>query len=123
MANEKRLIDANEVIKETESILNFRRQHHMPTAEYEALLGYLKKRPTVDAVEVVRCKDCTYFRVESDDFLGICKCGAIATNYGGEIYPEREHFCSYGERREGECLTSSFVNGVTRGHVTDVGDT
>ena len=53
MANEKRLIDANEVIKETESILNFRRQHHMPTIEYEALLGYLKKRPTVDAVEVV----------------------------------------------------------------------
>jgi hypothetical protein len=53
MANEKRLIDANEVIRETESILNFRKQHYMPTVEYEALLEYLKKRPTVDAVEVV----------------------------------------------------------------------
>ncbi len=53
MTNEKWLIDANEVIEETESIINFRKQHHMPTIEYEALLGYLKNRPTVEAVPVV----------------------------------------------------------------------
>lgn len=66
MANEKRLIYANEVIKETESILNFRRQHHMPTAEYEALLGYLKKRPTVDAVEVVHGRWTPNFEYDFD---------------------------------------------------------
>lgn len=53
MANEKRLIDANVLIKETASIINFRKQHYMPTIEQEALLGYVKKLPTVDAVEVV----------------------------------------------------------------------
>lgn len=59
----------------------------------------------VEFLPVVRCKDCRYFEIDPDDFLGLCKCGNIATNQAGEIYPEREHFCSYGERRsngEGE---------------------
>ncbi len=53
MKNERRLIDVNKPIKETESIINFRKQHYMPTEDYESFLDYLKKRPTVDAVEVV----------------------------------------------------------------------
>ena len=53
MATEKRLIDANKPIKETESIINFRMCHNMPTEDYESFLNYLKKQPTVDAVEVV----------------------------------------------------------------------
>jgi hypothetical protein len=95
MANEKRLIDANEVIKETESILNFRRQHNMPTAEYEALLGYLKNRPTVDAVEVVRCKDCKHY----GNYGRVWDC----KKYGAMSLPEENDFCSYGERKDNEC--------------------
>jgi DNA-directed RNA polymerase subunit RPC12/RpoP len=53
MATEKRLIDANKPIKETESIIHFRMCHHMPTEDYESFLNYLKKQPTVDVVEVV----------------------------------------------------------------------
>ena len=93
MANEKRLIDANEVIRETESIINFRKQHYMPTVEYEAVLGYLKNRPTVDAVEVVRCKDCKW-----------CKDGDICTNKqwqdaeGWDRDVDPEGFCYLGER-------------------------
>lgn len=89
-AKEQRLIDANEVIKETESILNFRKQHHMPTVDYEALLGYLKNRPTVDAVEVVRCKDCKH----RENLLGELCCP-----YYDDLPVEDEHFCAYGERR------------------------
>lgn len=95
METEKRLIDANEVIRETESILNFRIQHHMPTIEYEALLGYLKKRPTVDAVEVIRCKGCEHWRCNGENMFaenyGICvKC----------LLDTREDFyCGFGERK------------------------
>ena len=60
MKNERRLIDVNKPIKETESIINFRKQHYMPTEDYESFLDYLKKLSTVDAVEVVRCRDCKH---------------------------------------------------------------
>ena len=56
--------------------------------------------PTADVVEVVRCKNCIYFEKDEEDALGLCKCGNIATNYGGEIYPTEEHFCSYGEKKK-----------------------
>lgn len=51
MANEKRLIDANALIKE---------------ACADGAYGYvdafqIANAPTVDAVEVVRCKDCVYY--------------------------------------------------------------
>ena len=65
--------------------------------EVEKGCEYFKDRTKY--VEVVRCRDCRYFRVDPDDFLGLCMCGSIATSYAGEIYPEREHFCSCGERR------------------------
>jgi hypothetical protein len=53
MATEKRLIYVDKPIKETESIIHFRMCHHMPTEDYESFLNYLKKQPTVDAVEAV----------------------------------------------------------------------
>lgn len=60
-------------------------------------LGDIENAPTVDAVEVVRCKDCDWYREDGS----ICvnpKCGK--SWYGCPVPPE--HFCSYGERRGGE---------------------
>lgn len=52
----------------------------------------------VDAVEVVRCKDCDWYREHEG---GICVNPKCTTSwYGCQVLPE--HFCSYGERREGE---------------------
>lgn len=48
----------------------------------------LKDLPTVDAVEVVRCKDCRYF--QGDGFE--CARG---------IYCFEDDYCSMGVRREG----------------------
>jgi hypothetical protein len=51
--------------------------------------------PTVDAVKVVRCKDCDWYREDG----GICvnpKCGK--SWYGCPV-PD-QHYCSFGERRE-----------------------
>lgn len=46
--------------------------------------------PAVDAVEVVRCKDCKYYMTDDVD---ICACPCGLHN------PRSNDFCSYGERR------------------------
>lgn len=61
----------------------------------ESVMEYAELLPTVDAVPVVRCKDCKYLVdavVNANGFL-ICDINDM------EINPE--DFCSYGERRGG----------------------
>lgn len=60
-------------------------------AEQNGFLEYLKTRPTVDAVEVVRCKECKW-RFEDGYCLIPKGCRQIVTD---------EHYCSHGERRDG----------------------
>ena len=72
-SNEKRMIDANELIKE---------------ANADGAYGYVDAKQiadatTVDAVEVVRCKDCVSHN--------ICKF---------EQFQGLNGFCSYGERKD-----------------------
>ena len=52
--------------------------------------------PAVDAVPVVRCRDCEYFVNAAVNANGFLICGAS----GMEITPE--DFCSYGERKVDE---------------------
>ena len=47
--------------------------------------------PTVDAVPVVRCKDCTYYDSEPGGDIMMC--------YNGLGWTEQNDFCSKGERR------------------------
>ena len=93
MANEKRLIDADAFLKDilTAGI-------GKTIIEYsESDIGYMiRKRATVDAVEVIRCKDCigqsTWFK---DAETGCEICGMSG------MYPKGEFdFCSYGDRRK-----------------------
>lgn len=53
--------------------------------DYESLKLLLQQEPTVDAVRVVRCKDCGNFR---QNVYGVCWCD----EYGGAITPE--DYCS-----------------------------
>lgn len=54
----------------------------------ETVLEYAYQLPTVDAVPVVRCRDCRKFKTYG--------CRMVASGY--------DDFCSYGERKEGaEC--------------------
>lgn len=57
--------------------------------------------PTVDAVEVVRCKDCKHY----DNSEGICWCKLNSKFYPGGFdwhsFPE-DGFCSYGERKDND---------------------
>lgn len=53
------------------------------------IINHIEKLPAVDAVEVVRCKDCVRWDAHE------CECNAW--------YGFRENdFCSYGERKGGE---------------------
>lgn len=61
---------------------------------------YIDRQPTIDAVPVVRCKDCKRCDgfPEPDDIqpneIGICRINMLAV--------KPEGFCSYGERKNGE---------------------
>ena len=85
---EKRLIDANAFLKDilTAGI-------GKTIIEYsESDIAYMiRKRPTVDAVEVVRCLDCKW--AYRDPYSGCYYCH--------ERQVQSTHFCSYGERKDG----------------------
>ena len=93
MADEKRLIDANTLIKE---------------AYAEGAYGYVDAKqiadaPTVDAAPVVRCWECEHWKPFGSkagnsfldmEYIGCCE----FTNY----CRSESDFCSYGKRKEGD---------------------
>lgn len=54
----------------------------------------IDEAPAIDAVSVVRCKDCTYFSNAKINTKGFLICPAS----GMEI--TEDDYCSYGERKE-----------------------
>lgn len=63
MENEKRLIDVNAVIKDIDDYYHNSPFPHPGTTWLRGLelaVGLLLRSKTVDAVEVVRCKDCIH---------------------------------------------------------------
>ena len=63
MANEKRLIDANDALerlKKAEKEMKVVSLCGCKAVPMDGVIEFVASRPTVDAVEVVRCKDCEY---------------------------------------------------------------
>ena len=92
MKTEKRLIDAN--------ALNWGR---CPT-DGKLAKAWLDEAPTVDAVEVVRCKDCIYAQ---KNYLvhGLCLCEKSMHHVIHGDRPKNalmceDDFCSFGERKD-----------------------
>ena len=97
-SNEKRLIDANALISYMDECSK--------ESRFRVYYGYAKSfidnAPTIDAVPVVRCRECKYWKHSgvkagnsfSDmEHIGGCE----FTKY----YRRESDFCSYGERKEG----------------------
>ena len=88
MEKGQRLIDANDVYALFD-VSGTARLH----------VGDIDIIPRVDAVEVVRCKDCKHY----DNSEGIYWCHLNSRFYPGGIdwhsFPE-EGYCSYGERKD-----------------------
>ena len=77
------------------------------------LLKILEAAPTVDAVEVVRCKECRfakpYERMDGKTGYYCQFCGhsfKYGTNWERLYNPikESDDFCSYGERKDGDVV-------------------
>jgi hypothetical protein len=97
VAKEKRLIDANALYEELatlsvmvtglragKGILNeFMKQTR------ESVLRIVDEQPTVEAVEVVRCKDC--LNAQKEEPLGTLWCNGTIV--------KGDYFCASGERR------------------------
>ena len=85
MANEKRLIDANALIAE------YDRVHIGEPGKARKLM---ENAPTVDAVEVVRCRDCKHWHKETlfCDYMPYVEAQDRVNWYADD-------FCSYGERK------------------------
>ena len=60
----------------------------------------LESRPTVDAVPVVRCRECKHLNVVNRKEL-YAHCPKTNTVFLPFELDTREHFCSLGERKEG----------------------
>lgn len=93
-----RLIDANTLL---------RHKRKMSGADFggefwdEAVLtSDIKNAPTVDAVEIVRCKDCKHYRPQKKSAHWENRanyCNRIVT-----IKVQPYDFCSYGKRKDGD---------------------
>ena len=102
MANEQRLIDANDALEVLCGCCDV--QGCCPPGkcyEYQKI----SKLPTVDAVEVVRCKDCKHGIYDEDEQMWEC---IVEVDFTGDLdtysmfheYNDLDHFCSYGERKD-----------------------
>ena len=110
MATERRLIDVNKVIDAMQKCIDEDPDKKGTVAyfAFASIIECLKQEPTVDAVEVVRCKDCKHCTVQQMQIPGdvefrqfpVCVCEHPRGEVGSEpLYMLPDDFCSYGERR------------------------
>ena len=63
---------------------------HLDDYNIISAMNAIEEMPTADVVEVVRCKDCKYYR----KMYKLCSCRSDKFN----VYLNDNDFCSYGER-------------------------
>ena len=112
MATEKRLIDANALSEKIGNMKNeitcnrggYQYCNEDEKNEWEKLDVFdslVCDAPTVDAVEVVRCRDCAHWLNEDGLHDHVClkiySDGAVSSYAWQDRNPD--DFCSYGERR------------------------
>ena len=89
-----RLIDADALMKEFAKFVRASNNSDFaPIPTWNNAVSLTESAPTVDAVEVVRCKDCEHWKKITDRH-GVC---IHANGVMSEI-----DFCSYGLRRRSE---------------------
>ena len=88
-----RLIDADNVKFALTAIRD--RESGVPLVLAEWLAGVVSNAPTIDAVPVVRCKDCKHFIQEEHG------CNHFGY-YSHTPWVDEVDFCSYGERKDND---------------------
>ena len=103
MANEKRLIDAS--LLRSHFLGYVRTPPHFHYGDWQNMCingkeidEVIETAPTVDAVEVVRCKDCKHLNVLNRKEI-YAHCPKMNTVFLPFELDTRQHFCSCGTRR------------------------
>ena len=97
MANKNRLLDAwglvIDIAKRVSPLIDNKccKSQHI----YDGVMRCIAEAPTVETVEVVRCKNCEW----SECYRGVTLCNNPCGMFGKVT---AESFCSCGERRGGE---------------------
>ena len=95
-----RLIDADELIDFIDAG-HLRHPGELCYSETD-VVNLLLHAPTVDAVEVVRCRDCKHWLKFDSSLIGAVMC---CTGQGSvNIQKQPDDFCSCGERKDGDKL-------------------
>jgi len=92
-----RLIDADAIIQAVCTKLGIKDKKFLLQSE-KAIVDVILNAPTVDAVEVVRCKDCMFSKVYQNDSSGVM--GRFCEAFTQVRMVTDDDYCSYGERKE-----------------------
>ena len=95
MENKKRLVDANKLIDFID-VGHLRHPGELCYSEVD-VANILLHAPTVDAVPVIRCRECKHFKIGEDNVY-YCRRDKL----GRGIFMRKSDFCSYGERKDGD---------------------
>lgn len=91
---EKRLIDINPIIRNLTAMKSM-----YDAIALDGMIKALEDAPTVDAVEVVRCKDCNHKGWIQEPCHG--KSVDFCNVFDSTINNPEKCFCYYGERKDG----------------------
>ena len=97
MASEKNLIDLDDAIRKLEAEKDKRDGSSMGgliCGLLQNVIHWLSSQPRVDAVEVVRCKDCVHMKNQFN--ARFCNIWCMYNGMGDE------GFCNYGARKDNE---------------------
>lgn len=87
----------NDLISRSALLAEIKRIGGQPFSDWDTMgvLALAERIPAVDAVEVVRCKDCEKWKKKEETWLcwNFGYCSECMMDCHGD------HFCSYGERR------------------------
>ena len=90
-------IDADELVRDIDK-LSKDAGFYRPI--YEGFKNWINSKQAVDAVSVVRCRECKHLNVVNRKEL-YAHCPKTNTVFLPFELDTREHFCSLGERKEG----------------------
>lgn len=94
-----RLIDADKPRKALLQVITDEKRKGHATEDLEQVVYFWDACPTVDAVPVVRCKDCKSAYINSFSAAsGVAVCRRWS-NAEKTIVVQHDDFCSYGERK------------------------
>ena len=104
-----RLIDADALKRKSVPLLFPTKMEpcgHIPVPVNAVVVAEIEQAATIDAVPVVRCRECKHHRDKNEherQYLAegvlICTSPEATDDCWNAVWPD--HFCSYGERKEG----------------------